>query len=213
MQRVAPARRIRAPPTPALRHDRTKAQQLSHHIHSSLSAPAAPISLPPHPTCHSPAIARNMSAHRPTPRPRPRPQPQSGHYGRLNTSVDGQERRGVALEASVKGQGMPVAGPRTGQPISLALHKSARRTAQLSPPSSDIAAPIVTPSAQRMPTPKWPSHSLRSSSRVLASLLPPPCSASPASSKTSPSQAPARGLTHTAKAASSPPIDRVFKRL
>jgi hypothetical protein len=60
------AMRMRAPPTPALRHGHTKAQQLSHHIHSSVSHPTAPTSLPRHLTCHSAANARNTSAHRVT---------------------------------------------------------------------------------------------------------------------------------------------------
>jgi hypothetical protein len=50
---------LRAPPTPPLRHARTKARQLSHHFHSSVSDPPAPLSLPPHLPCHSAAIARH----------------------------------------------------------------------------------------------------------------------------------------------------------
>jgi hypothetical protein len=85
----------------SLRHARTKAQQLSHHIHSSVSDPAAPISLPPLLTCPSAAIARNISADRLT----PLPLGPGGQKGPLNPQVDGLERGGVAREANVKGTG------------------------------------------------------------------------------------------------------------
>jgi hypothetical protein len=85
----------------SLRHACRKAQQLSHHIHSSVSDPAALISLPLHLTCHSAAIARNISADRLT----PLSLRQRGQYWPWNPQVDGLELGGVAREASVKGRG------------------------------------------------------------------------------------------------------------
>jgi hypothetical protein len=74
--------------TNALPHGRTNVQQPSPHIHSSVSDPAAPISLPPQLSCHIAESARNMSAHRLS----PLPLPQSRQPCQPNAQQDGVER-------------------------------------------------------------------------------------------------------------------------
>jgi hypothetical protein len=95
--------------TGALRHGRTKVDQLSPRIHSSVSDPAAPISPPSHLTCHTAEIARNTPVHRLTPLPlrhsrlscQPHAQVYGGERGgRKRRAVRGGARNGGSAPSS-----------------------------------------------------------------------------------------------------------------